>query len=35
MIPISDATRVHGTHTMATVWKDYLIEFPKATEPES
>jgi homoserine O-acetyltransferase/O-succinyltransferase len=33
MIPISDATRGHGTHTVAAVWKDYLIEFLKATEP--
>jgi homoserine O-acetyltransferase len=35
MIPISDATRGHGTHTVAAVWKDYLIEFLKATEPNS
>jgi homoserine O-acetyltransferase len=34
MIPISDATRGHGTHTVAAVWKDYLIEFLKATEPK-
>ena len=34
MIPISDATRGHGTHTSAAVWKDYLIEFLKATEPK-
>ena len=27
LIPISDATRGHGTHTAAAVWKDYLIEF--------
>jgi homoserine O-acetyltransferase len=26
LIPISDATRGHGTHTQAAVWKDYLIE---------
>jgi homoserine O-acetyltransferase len=35
MIPISDATRGHGTHTVAAVWKNYLIEFLKATEPKS
>ncbi len=34
LIPISDATRGHGTHTVAAVWKDYLIEFLKATEPK-
>jgi len=34
MIPISDATRGHGTHTVAAVWKDYLIEFLKNTEPK-
>jgi homoserine O-acetyltransferase len=33
LIPISDATRGHGTHTVAAVWKDYLAEFLRATEP--
>jgi homoserine O-acetyltransferase len=33
LIPISDATRGHGTHTVAAVWKDYLIDFLKTTEP--
>ncbi len=32
LIPISDATRGHGTHTQAAVWKDYLIEFFHKTE---
>jgi homoserine O-acetyltransferase len=32
LIPISDATRGHGTHTMAAVWKDYLIQFLAETE---
>jgi len=27
LIPISDATRGHGTHTNAAVWKQYLIDF--------
>jgi homoserine O-acetyltransferase/O-succinyltransferase len=31
LVPISDATRGHGTHTRAAVWKDYLIEFLKET----
>ena len=26
LIPISDATRGHGTHTWAAVWKNYLAE---------
>jgi homoserine O-acetyltransferase len=34
LIPISDATGGHGTHTMAAVWKDYLAEFMQATEPK-
>jgi homoserine O-acetyltransferase len=32
LIPISDATRGHGTHTRAEVWKSYLIEFLQQTE---
>jgi homoserine O-acetyltransferase len=35
LLPISDATRGHGTHTAAAVWKDYLAEFMRATEPKS
>jgi len=34
LIPISDQTRGHGTHTDAAVWKKYLAEFMKATEPK-
>ena len=26
LIPVSDATRGHGTHTVAAVWKDYLVQ---------
>jgi homoserine O-acetyltransferase/O-succinyltransferase len=33
LIPISDATRGHGTHTQAAVWKNYLSEFMHQTEP--
>jgi homoserine O-acetyltransferase len=33
LIPISDRTRGHGTHTVAAVWKDYLGEFMRETEP--
>jgi len=32
LIPISDATRGHGTHTQAAVWKDDLIQFLAETE---
>ena len=32
LIPISDATRGHGTHTVASAWKDYLISFLAETE---
>lgn len=32
LIPISDATRGHGTHTQAAVWKDYLSDFLTRTE---
>jgi homoserine O-acetyltransferase len=31
LLPISDATRGHGTHTVAAVWKDYLAEFMRQT----
>ncbi|HZB88442.1 MAG TPA: alpha/beta fold hydrolase [Terracidiphilus sp.] len=34
LLPISDATRGHGTHTMAAVWKDYLAAFMNETEPK-
>jgi homoserine O-acetyltransferase len=33
LIPISDATRGHGTHTQAAGWKDYLVEFLDQTDP--
>ncbi len=34
LLPISDATRGHGTHTVAAVWKDYLAVFMRETEPK-
>ena len=34
LIPISDATRGHGTHTMAAVWKSYFADFMQQTEPK-
>jgi homoserine O-acetyltransferase/O-succinyltransferase len=35
LIPTSDATRGHGTHTMAAVWKDYLVQLLADSEPAS
>lgn len=32
VIPFSDQTRGHGSHTMAALWKDHLVELPKETE---
>ena len=29
LLPITDQTRGHGTHTMAAVWKDYLAQLLK------
>ena len=34
LLPISDQTRGHGTHTAAAVWKNYLADFMKDTEPK-
>jgi homoserine O-acetyltransferase len=34
MIPISDETRGHGTHTVAAIWQKYLAELLAATEPK-
>ena len=34
LLPLSDATRGHGTHTAAAIWKDYLAEFLRQTEPK-
>jgi homoserine O-acetyltransferase len=31
MLPLSDKTAGHGTHTLAAVWKSYLVEFLRAT----
>lgn len=33
LIPISDATHGHGTHTYANVWKEYLAELLRNSEP--
>jgi homoserine O-acetyltransferase len=32
VIPLSDRTAGHGTHTIAAIWKQYLVELLKETE---
>jgi homoserine O-acetyltransferase len=32
LIPISEETHGHGTHTQAAIWKDYLVSFLAETE---
>jgi homoserine O-acetyltransferase len=32
VIPFSDKTRGHGSHTIAALWKSYLAELLKGTE---
>jgi homoserine O-acetyltransferase len=34
LLPITDDTRGHGTHTVAKIWKDYLIDLLKESEPK-
>jgi homoserine O-acetyltransferase len=34
LLPISDQTRGHGTHTIAAIWQNYLIELLSESEPE-
>ena len=34
VIPESEQTRGHGTHTLAAVWKDHLAELLKESEPK-
>ena len=33
VIPLSDKTRGHGSHTVASLWKDQLVQLLKETEP--
>jgi homoserine O-acetyltransferase len=35
LIPWSERTRGHGTHTLAAVWKDHLVRLLADTEPAS
>ena len=32
VIPFSDKTRGHGSHTLAALWKDQLVELLKKTQ---
>jgi homoserine O-acetyltransferase len=32
LVPVSEATRGHGTHTMASIWKDDLVAFLRETQ---
>jgi homoserine O-acetyltransferase len=34
VVPLSEKTRGHGTHTLAAVWKDRLVELLKQSEPQ-
>jgi homoserine O-acetyltransferase/O-succinyltransferase len=34
LIPITDKTRGHGTHTMAAIWENYLIQLLQESEPK-
>ncbi|HEX5269278.1 MAG TPA: alpha/beta fold hydrolase [Gemmataceae bacterium] len=33
VVPRSDRTRGHGTHTLAAVWKEHLVQLLKESEP--
>jgi homoserine O-acetyltransferase len=32
LLPITDQTRGHGTHTIASIWQNYLKELLEQTE---
>jgi homoserine O-acetyltransferase len=32
LVPRGERTRVHGTHTLAAVWKGHLVELLKTTD---
>jgi homoserine O-acetyltransferase len=34
VIPLSDKTRGHGSHTIAPLWKDELVKLLKETEKQ-
>jgi homoserine O-acetyltransferase len=34
LLPITDQTRGHGTHTIASIWQNYLVDLLKESEPK-
>jgi homoserine O-acetyltransferase/O-succinyltransferase len=34
VLPLSDQTRGHGSHTMAVLWKDHLLDLLERSEPK-
>ena len=34
LLPVSPATRGHGTHSLPAIWKHYLLDFVQAIQPE-
>lgn len=34
LLPITDQTRGHGTHSLPAIWKDYLAELLRESEPK-
>ena len=34
LLPITDQTRGHGTHTIASIWQDYLVQLLKESAPK-
>ncbi len=34
LLPITDQTRGHGTHTQAAIWKNYLVELLNESQPK-
>ena len=35
LLPITDKTRGHGTHTISAIWQNYLIQLLNASTPKS
>jgi homoserine O-acetyltransferase len=33
LIPISERTRGHGTHSLPAIWKPYLVELLREIQP--
>lgn len=35
LLPITDKTRGHGTHTIASIWQNYLVDLLKESAPQT